>query len=441
MGNEIRRSSKVTENCRLPAPPLPIKPPGASDIFPNHHPRHDSTSGTQPRNLLSRQTTSLSPLPFNFRTPTKQPLLRAINTSKLSTLLIITRSQNQPTMLTFWNQFQALSPTDYEMPLPTAKPASTTKKAKVSELSCAFVDLKAPKKVSATTAITPEAKDIDIRGWGISLRSAFRTTPTSTIKIGDTQVATLPRPLLKVVSTNFDDIHDNDVVRLPQDTDKDGVVRLVDHLKIVMNARGKPVRMPNNLDTYESMTLCLAAKSLGAEKYVPHVLRKVEAYFRDIQLPTYGDLDAALIFMDEFPDLLNAAVQKLAKLSCKTRSKMSTISTSTSPSSRCSQTLSRLRTSSMPTGSIQRRSPSARQFTESSRLIARRRRMRMTRLSGPSARRRMRKIGRPSMRSSRVPLLAASSLSVSDLTGPVRTAPVRVCSGALRLVTLWTECG
>jgi hypothetical protein len=127
-------------------------------------------------------------------------------------------------------------------------------------------------------------------------------------------VAVLPRPLLKIASTKFEEIHENGVVQLPEDTDVDGVLRLIDHLKIVMNARGKLIRMSNNMDTYESMSVCAAGKLLGAEKYVAHVLGKVEAYFHNVQLPTYGGLDAALIYSDKYPRFLHLAVQKLAKL-------------------------------------------------------------------------------------------------------------------------------
>jgi hypothetical protein len=60
--------------------------------------------------------------------------------------------------------------------------------------------------------------------------------------------------------------------------------------------------------------VCVAAKVLVAEKYVDHIFRKLDRYFHNVDLPTYGDLDAALSFMDNQSHFLNVAVQKLAKL-------------------------------------------------------------------------------------------------------------------------------
>jgi hypothetical protein len=104
------------------------------------------------------------------------------------------------------------------------------------------------------------------------------------------------------------------VVKLPEGTHENGVVRLIDHLKVVMNSRRKPICMPNIMNTYESLSVCAAAKLLDTEKHADYILRKVEAYFRIVELPTYDDLDAALIFMDDYPGFFKIVVQKMEKL-------------------------------------------------------------------------------------------------------------------------------
>jgi hypothetical protein len=95
--------------------------------------------------------------------------------------------------------------------------------------------------------------------------------------LGSTLVATLPKPLLKVASSKFEEIYENEVVELPNGTDIDGVVHLIDYLEVVMNTLHKPSRMRNNLTTFESLSACTAAHVLGMDKYVTHVFKSATA--------------------------------------------------------------------------------------------------------------------------------------------------------------------
>lgn len=194
----------------------------------------------------------------------------------------------------------------------TSAPGS--KISQVSELSRAFVDFKISKKASAKAVPIPEAKDIDIRNWHYALRSALNTAPMVSIFMGNTLVCLIPKPLLKVASISFETIFQDGKVTLPEGTELQGVTRLIDHMKNMAIARGKPHWLRNDLNIHDSLSICAAAKLLGMETYTDHVFKKTHSYFHTVEVPAYGDLEALAAFPDQFPRFYHIVVQKLAKL-------------------------------------------------------------------------------------------------------------------------------
>jgi hypothetical protein len=183
----------------------------------------------------------------------------------------------------------------------------------VSVLTPAFVTEKANKRAATNAVAIPQAKDIDIREEQYVIRSALLMGEHVPIYIGDDVVAQIRKPLLKITSTTIDEIHKNSVIKLPKNTEKGGVIRLVEYLTYVVRTTKKPAPMRKAIPTFDALSVCAAAKLLGMEKYVEHVYKAMDYHLHQ-HTPTYEDIDAVLAFKEQHARLYKLVVNDLAIL-------------------------------------------------------------------------------------------------------------------------------
>jgi hypothetical protein len=180
-----------------------------------------------------------------------------------------------------------------------------------------FVDAKTKnnKKNTEATGSTPiTAKDIDIRDWSYGDRKIVVSKGDRVdISVDDVLVTDMSKPLFRATSATAGDLFKDGAVKLPADTDKDGVLRLANHLEAVIQASTKPFPLPRILNMTASLGVCAAASALGMEKYTVHLYRKCEALLRK-DLPTYADLEAITTFKQTHERLFSIVVTNLAVL-------------------------------------------------------------------------------------------------------------------------------
>tara|TARA_R110002003_G_scaffold1005_2_gene21952 strand:+ start:2668 stop:3615 length:948 start_codon:yes stop_codon:yes gene_type:complete len=183
----------------------------------------------------------------------------------------------------------------------------------IDELNLAHVDTGLTKRATAKNVAMADIKDIDIRNWCVQWRSSLIKGERIPVVIDNVKVAEITKPMLKVTSSKIEDLYKGGQVELPKDTEKDGVVRLLEYLQYVARTTKKPVIMNRGMTTFEALSVCAAAALLGMDKYVNHIYKMCEYKLR-ADPPTYEDIDAITAFAKSHARLFKIVVNYLATL-------------------------------------------------------------------------------------------------------------------------------
>ncbi|KAG9191212.1 hypothetical protein G6011_09300 [Alternaria panax] len=173
---------------------------------------------------------------------------------------------------------------------------------------------KKKKKTAAVVAPTVEitAKDIDIRDWSSADRQMLTKGERVEIFISDTLITKISKPLLRETSATFGEIFKDGAIKLPEDTDKNDVVRVVNYLEAIVKVTTKPLHFTRVLKMAESLGVCAAARAFGMDKYTVHLYKKCEALLRQ-DPPAYEDIDAIIAFKTAHERLFKIVVNSLVK--------------------------------------------------------------------------------------------------------------------------------
>ena len=199
--------------------------------------------------------------------------------------------------------------------LPRLGSPNTPVDAKVWDMI--FLDTKTKRKNKKTEAaakpnVPITAKDIDIRNWSFGDRKVL-VSKSDRLKIftGDTLATTISKPLLRATSATSGEILKDGMVKLPADTDKNGVCCLVNYLESIIRTNSKPLPFTRSLTMAASLSVCAAASLLGMKKYTLNLYKKCETLLR-IDPPEYEDINAIILFKKVHKRLFNIVVKGLA---------------------------------------------------------------------------------------------------------------------------------
>lgn len=129
----------------------------------------------------------------------------------------------------------------------------------------------------------------------------------------------VPEPLLKVTSIRAGDFVKKGMITLPNDAptleaDPRSVGIFVDYMKSLTQVK-HPAPLWLRLDDDDIEThlgVCQAANILGMDKYVAHLVRKVDTIFHG--LPSYEDLDYLVIHKAWYSRVYGIAVRTFAQM-------------------------------------------------------------------------------------------------------------------------------
>lgn len=176
-------------------------------------------------------------------------------------------------------------------------------------------------KILTTAFVTGQAelrpKDIDLRNESLAIRSELKGKSIP-VMIYNQHVYDIAEPLLKVTSVYATDFVKNGAISLPNETSLGSIdSRCVGILLNYMASLTKVNKVPmlqlrdNGADMLSLLGVCQAAKALGMDKYVDHIIRRVDAIFHD--LPSYEDLDTLIANKDSYPRVYAIAVRNFAR--------------------------------------------------------------------------------------------------------------------------------
>jgi hypothetical protein len=190
--------------------------------------------------------------------------------------------------------------------------------AKIWDMIFLDTKIKAKKSKKATVTAEPSnpitAADIDIRDWPSRDRQMLVSKGNRVdIFIGDEPVTTISKPLLRATSVTAGVMLKNGAgaIKLPADTDRNGVILIVNYLEDIIKADARSGLFLRSSSMATSLSACAAAFLLGMDKYTVHVYRKCEALLR-MDPPTYKDIDAILVFRKVHWRLFKIVVEGLA---------------------------------------------------------------------------------------------------------------------------------
>ncbi|KAJ4361998.1 hypothetical protein N0V83_010939 [Neocucurbitaria cava] len=188
---------------------------------------------------------------------------------------------------------------------------NATKSAHASAWNTVFVDQKVSKKTGGKNVTAMPVDDINILDWTYEDRQKLVSKGNRVrIFVGEDFVVDMSKPLFRATSTKGHEMLKGGNIKLPSDTDKAGVARLVNHLETVIQFP-RPARLVTGMPMSAALSICAAAALLGMDKYVTHVYKKCEALLR-MDPPTYEDLDAIVAFSNQHKRLYSIVVNELA---------------------------------------------------------------------------------------------------------------------------------
>ncbi|KAJ4374529.1 hypothetical protein N0V86_007398 [Didymella sp. IMI 355093] len=159
---------------------------------------------------------------------------------------------------------------------------------------------------------------IDLRQEPLTVREALKGKAVP-ITIWNQHIADIPESLLKVTSIHAADFIKKGKITLPDDAptlevEPRCVGIFVDYMKSLTRvSHPTPLRLQfddNDIETH--LGVCQAAKILGMDKYVDHLIRQVDAIFHG--LPSYKDLDHLVIHKTWYPRVYGIAVRTFARM-------------------------------------------------------------------------------------------------------------------------------
>lgn len=170
--------------------------------------------------------------------------------------------------------------------------------------------------VTGQTELYP--KDIDLRQEPQAVREALKGKQIPII-INNQHMYDVPEPLLKVTSIRAGDFVKKGKITLPNDAptleaDPRSVGIFVDYMKSLTQVK-HPAPLWLRLDDDDIEThlgVCQAANILGMDKYVAHLVRKVDTIFHG--LPSYEDLDYLVIHKAWYSRVYGIAVRTFAQM-------------------------------------------------------------------------------------------------------------------------------
>jgi hypothetical protein len=185
-----------------------------------------------------------------------------------------------------------------------------------------ITDMSFGAKILTTAFVTGQAKlhpmDIDLRQEPLTVRGALKGKMVPII-FWNQHIAEIPEPLLKVTSIHAADFIKKGKITLPDDAptlevEPRCISIFVDYMKSLTRVpHPMPLRLlfdDNDIET--RLGVCQAAKILGMDKYVDHLIRQTDAVFHG--LPSYEDLDYLVIHKTWYSRVYSIAVRTCARM-------------------------------------------------------------------------------------------------------------------------------